>query len=177
MRNAFQTLVVFTAIFGLGLGAAFSGAYWERRNRPEATATPAAAAAPAGPVGAASAGAAGGAPGGAAAQATTGVVEDISGDTITVRTAAGGTVPIKLQPDTQVRRLADATSGDIRPGLNVIVQGQPDLDGKVAARSVQITGAATPAGAGSQPGGRGGQPADGLGQRSPGPLPGGITAP
>ena len=177
MRNAFQSLVVFTAIFGLGLGAAFSGgAYWERRNRPEATATPAAAVAPTGSTGAVGAGAAGAAPGAAAAQATTGVVEEISGDTITVRTAAGGTVPIKLQPDTQVRRLADATSGDIRPGLNVIIQGQPDLDGKVAARSVQITGVAS-GGAAGQSGGRGGQPPDGQGQRSPGPRPTGTAAP
>ena len=173
MRNPFQILVVLTAVFGLGLGAAFAGgAWWGRRDAPKAEATPTAAAAPGAPGGAGAAagpGGAGGAPGGGAAgQATTGVVEEINGDTITVRTAAGGTVAIKLQADTQVRQLASASPSDIRPGSNVIVQGQPDIDGKVAARSVQITGAGQPGGAGGQPGAQGGAPG-GQGQRSPGP--------
>ena len=172
MRNPFQILVVLTAIFGLGLGAAFAGGtWWGRRDAPKAEATPTAAAASGASGGAGAAtgsGGPGGAPGGAAGQATTGVVEEISGDTITVRTAAGGTVAIKLQADTQVRQLASASASDIRPGANVVVQGQPDVDGKVAARSVQITGTGQTGGAGGPMGGQGGGQGS-QGQRSPGP--------
>jgi hypothetical protein len=159
MKNFFQILVVFTAVFGLGLGAAFgAGAWWGGREAPAATATP---------VAAPQAGGGGGLPAGlggagGAAQATTGVVEQIDGDTVTIRTPAGGTVAVKLGPDTQVRQLVSASTGEIKPGLNLIVQGQPDIDGKVAARSVQITEA--PPGGGGQ-----GTPAQGApGQRAPG---------
>jgi endonuclease YncB( thermonuclease family) len=157
MRNSFQILVVVVAIFGLGLGAAFgAGAFYARRTAPEPPAATPAPAAGAGVTGGAFAGGgAAGATGGASAP-TTGVVEEISGDTVTVRTQNGGTVSVKLQGDTQVRQLAPATPSDIRPGLSVIVTGQPDVDGKLAARSVQITGAAPPAGQG---GGQGGRPA------------------
>jgi hypothetical protein len=173
MRNAFQILVLLTAVFGLGLGAAFAGGvYWGQRDTPAATPTPAGAQAGAtGGVGAAGAGIGAGF-GAAAAQATTGVVEEISGDTVTVRTQAGGTVAVKMQSDTQVRQLAPAAVTDIKPGQTVVVQGQPDVDGKVAARSVQITGAGGQ-GAGAGGGGQGGQrpagaPAGGQGQRVPG---------
>lgn len=158
MRNRFQVLVVMVAVFGLGLGAAFGGGtFYGRRTAPEAAAPTAATAAPAGGgAGAAGAAVAGGA--GGAAGATTGVVEEVAGDTVTVRTQAGGTVAVKLQGDTQVRQLASAAPTDIKPGLNVIVTGQPDVDGKVAARSVQITGAGgqgAPGGTGGRPGGAG----------------------
>jgi len=164
MRNPFQILVVLVAIFGLGLGAAFAGgAYWGRRDSPTPAATPTAAAgAGGGAAGAATGGAAGGAFGGA----TTGTVEEVAGDTITVRTAAGGTVAVKLQGDTQVRQLANAAAADIRPGVTVSVQGQPDTDGKVAARSVQITGTGQPGG--GQPGTR---PAGARGPATPTPAP------
>jgi hypothetical protein len=161
-------LVVLTAIFGLGLGAAFAGGvYWGQRDAPAAPATPAAA--QGNPAGGAGLGGAG--LGAAAAQATTGVVEEISGDTVTVRTQAGGTVAIKVQPDTQVRQLASAAASDIKPGQTVIVQGQPDVDGKVAARSVQITGTGGQ-GAGGAGAGQGGQRPAGAaggaqGQRNP----------
>jgi hypothetical protein len=171
MRNPFQYLVVLTAIFGLGLGAAFGGGVlWAKRDAPAATATPAAA--QGNPAGGAALGGAG--LGAAAAQATTGVVEEISGDTVTVRTQAGGTVAIKVQPDTQVRQLASAAASDIKPGQTVIVQGQPDVDGKVAARTVQITGTGGQGagGAGGAGGGQGGQRPAGAtggaqGQRNP----------
>jgi hypothetical protein len=173
MKNAFQILVVLTAIFGLGLGLAFAGgAWWGRRDAKPATAS----ATPAAGQGAGAAALGGGPPGAGAAAAlsgaTTGVVEEISGDTITVRTQNGGTVSVKVQGDTQVRQLASATAADIKPGLNVIVQGQPDVDGKLAARSVQITGAAAPAGQGAGQGqtGQGGRPSGARGA-SPSPAP------
>lgn len=162
MRNVFQVLIVATAVFGLGLGAAFGGGvFYGRRTAPE---TPAAAAPTAGAPGGGGAGATtaggaptggGGLPGGGAGAPTTGVVEEINGDTVTVRTQAGGTVAIKLQGDTQVRQLAPAAPADIKPGLGVIVTGQPDVDGKVAARSVQITGPAAQGSPGGQAGPRG----------------------
>src|SRR5688572_1759639 len=138
MRNTFQIIVVIGAIFGLGLGAAFgSGAFWGRRNAPQPTTTPVAAAgsgAAAAGGGAAAAGGAGGA--GGASAPTVGVVEDVTGDTVTIRTAAGGTVTVKIAADTTIRQLASATSADIRPGINVSVTGAPDAtDGKVAART------------------------------------------
>jgi hypothetical protein len=155
MRNTFQILVLLIALFGLGLGAAYAGGvYMGRRDTPAASATPSAA--PSGLPSAAAAGGFGAGGGGAAAGATTGVVEEVSGDTITIRTAAGGTVAVKLQDDTQIRQLASASPSDIKPGLNVIVQGPPDIDGRVAARSVQITGPAqTPGGGAGQAGPRG----------------------
>src|SRR5215208_7208966 len=184
---SFQMLVVVTAILGLGIGAAFAGgAYWGRRDRPAAAPTQAAAA-PGGAGGAGAVGAAGfggGAAGGAAAQATTGVVEEISGDTVTIRTQAGGTVSVKVQQDTQVRQLANAAASDIKPGQSVIVQGQPDVDGKVAARSVQITGTGGQGGPGGGAAGQGGPRPSGLPgqqgqqgqpQRSPGARPAGTA--
>jgi hypothetical protein len=162
MRNPFQILVVLTAIFGLGLGAAFaSGVYWGKQDAPSTEASAAATPAPAGGITPGFGGGAGGAP-----QPTTGVVESVIGDTITVRTAAGGTVSVKLQADTQVRQLATAAPTDIQPGTTVIVQGQPDVDGRLAARSIQIGGASS----------AGGMPAQGT--RTPGgPRPAGTQAP
>jgi hypothetical protein len=104
------------------------------------------------------------------------VVEDVSGDTVTIRTQAGGTVAVKVGGDTQVRQLAPATATDIKPGLNVIVTGQPDVDGKVAARSVQITGPGGQGG-GGQGGGQGGRqggsatPGSGGSSARPSPTP------
>lgn len=146
MRNPFQILVVLTAVFGLGLGAAFaSGVYWGKRDTPSAAASASATPAPAGGNPSGFGGGASGA--GGASLPTTGVVESVAGDTITVRTAAGGTVSVKLQGDTQVRQLAAAAPTDIQPGTTVVVQGQPDVDGKLAARSIQIGGASAPGGA------------------------------
>lgn len=163
MRNTFQILIVVVAVFGLGLGLAFgAGAFYGRRSVP-APASPSAPAAGALPGGAAAGGlaglrAGGGAPGGAGAMApTTGVVEQIDGDTVTVRTQNGGTVAVKMQDDTQVRQLAPATAADIQPGLTVVVVGQPGLDGKLTARSIQITGRAPPGGQ-APTGGQGGEP-------------------
>lgn len=160
MRNPFQILVVMTAIFGLGLGAAFAtGVYWGKRDAPPASTSTAATPAAAG----ANATAFGGGGATGATLPTTGVVETVNGDTITVRTAAGGTVSVKLQDDTQVRQLASAAPADIQPGATVVVQGQPDVDGKLAARSIQIGGASS---MGGSTGGQGGRTPGG--QRPPG---------
>jgi hypothetical protein len=163
MRNPFQILVLLTAIFGLGLGAAFaSGVYWGKRDAPSNEASAAATPAPAGGIPPGLGGGAGG-----ASLPTTGVVESVIGDTVTVRTAAGGTVSVKLQADTQVRQLAAAVPTDIQPGATVVVQGQPDIDGRLAARSIQIGGAPS----------AGGAPAA-QGTRTPGgPRPAGTPAP
>jgi hypothetical protein len=143
MRNPFQILVVLTAVFGLGLGAAFAtGVYWGKRDAPATTASASATPAPAGGIPSGFGSGAGG-----TSLPTTGVVESVTGDTITVRTAAGGTVSVKLQGDTQVRQLAAAAPTDIQPGTTVVVQGQPDVDGKLAARSIQIGGGSSPGGA------------------------------
>jgi endonuclease YncB( thermonuclease family) len=165
MRNPFQILVVLTAVFGLGLGAAFaSGVYWGKRDTPSAAASASATPAPAG--GGASSGFSGTS---GASLPTTGVVESVTGDTITVRTAAGGTVSVKLQGDTQVRQLAAAAPTDIQPGTTVVVQGQPDVDGKLAARSIQIGGAAAPGGASAAQGTR--TPGGQRGAATPTPNP------
>lgn len=186
MRNWFQVMVVFTAVLGLGVGAAFGGGVLYGRRHPVKAATTTASAAPGGATAGAGGAAAAGGAGGAGAAAggggfaggggapTTGVVEEVVGDTVSVRGQGGGIVPVKLVADTQIRQLASALPSDIKPGLNVIVQGQPDTDGKVAARSVQITGPATQGG-GAPGGGRaGGSPGP---SGAPGGAPRGSGAP
>ncbi|MGH2598680.1 MAG: hypothetical protein ACRDJ9_04760, partial [Dehalococcoidia bacterium] len=90
------------------------------------------------------------------AQPTAGTGEQVDGDTVTVRTQAGGTVEVKLTPETQITKQAPAAAADVQPGTQVVVTGQPDTDGKVAARSVQIGAAGRPEGGpapGEAPGG------------------------
>lgn len=138
--NAFQIFLVAAAVLGLGLGLAFGGGVLYGR-RGDATASATQATAAAGAAGARPPSAAGG-----AAAPTTGVVESIAGDTVTIRTSAGGTVSVKLVADTQIRQTVGATAADIRPGNTLVVTGQPDVDGKVAARTVQISPAGGPGG-------------------------------
>src|SRR5215216_4858565 len=165
MKMSFQAMVVIIAVFGLGIGAAFGvGSAYGRRSSPAATPTAAAATGGTGgqQAGGAAAGASAGGAGGGAP--TTGVVESVDGDTATIRTAAGGTVAVKLTPETRVQQIAGATASDLRAGMTVSVTGQPDTDGKVAARSIQIGGAGGPQGGngglGAAPG-AGGQQASG----------------
>jgi len=159
MRLNFQRLVLLTAVFGLLVGGAFAGGIYYGRDTSSASSAQTAATPAASPgVNTLGAGGGGAFPGGAP---TTGVVESVNGDTLSVRTQAGGTVAIKLQPETQVSQVAAASPADLRPGVTVSVQGQPDTDGKVAARSVQIGG------------GRGG----GAAAAGGGPVPGATPAP
>jgi hypothetical protein len=176
MKASFQMLVVAIAVFGLGIGAAFGlGSAYGRRSSPAATPTAAAATGGTGgqQAGGAAAGASAGGAGGGAP--TTGVIESIEGDTATIRTAAGGTVAVKLTPETRVQQIAGATAGDLRSGMNISVTGQPDVDGKVAARSIQIGGTGGPQGAGAAQGaggapGAGGQQASGRAAGTPVPT-------
>jgi len=164
MRLNFQRLVLLTAVFGLLVGGAFAGGIYYGRDTSSASSAQTAATPAASPgVNTLGAGGGGAFPGGAP---TTGVVESVNGDTLSVRTQAGGTVAIKLQPETQVSQVAAASPADLRPGVTVSVQGQPDTDGKVAARSVQITGTGQPGG--GQPGTR---PAGARGPATPTPAP------
>src|SRR5688572_17522929 len=133
MRPTFQLFVVLTAALGLGIGAAFAGGAWySQRNAPAAPAGQSAAGgtttASVVPTGAGTPGAAGGAAGGGpsgGATPTTGVVEEITGDMVMVRTQAGGVVTVKLQPDTRLSQLAPASAAAIQPGQTLVVLGQP----------------------------------------------------
>ena len=176
MKPTFQLLVVLMAVLGLGLGTAFAGgAYYTRRN-----VSPAAEPATAGGAngtgdGSASAGAAAGSraafgSGVSGAAPTTGVVEAIADEAVTIRTQAGGTVTVKLQPDTRVSQLTPASRTEIKPGQSMTVLGQPDADGAIAARSVQIGG--TP-GAGGPEGAGGGASGRPSGVARPSATPGG----
>jgi hypothetical protein len=176
MKPTFQLLVVLMAALGLGLGAAFAGgAYYARRTAPTAAEPAAAGGTNAAAEGSPSAGAAAGfraalGAGGSGAAATTGVVEVIADETVTIRTQASGTVTVKLQPDTRVSQLAPASRTEIKPGQRMTVLGQPDADGAIAARSVQIDG--TPSAGGSDGAGAGtsGRP---VGGARPSATPGG----
>src|SRR5438128_37131 len=120
MRPTFQKLVVLAAVVGIATGGAFAGGTMYGRTSANAE-TPAATAT--------TAQSAGGLPSGAAlpagAQApTVGVVEQSDGTTVTLRTQAGGTVTVTLQPDTQFSQSAAATAADLKPGTSVAVNGQ-----------------------------------------------------
>ena len=145
---AFRTLVIGVMVFGLGLGLAFGGGAFYGRStaKPIAPAT----AAPAGGGGAGGGGAGGGAGGAAAAaRPTVGVIESVSGATLTLRTQAGQTT-VTLASDATVSQTSSAQVSDLRPGLSVSVVGTTESDGKVTARAVTIT----PAGAGGPTGGQ-----------------------
>jgi hypothetical protein len=148
MRPTFQILVVFVAVVGLTTGGAFAGGVlYGRESAPESEApqtTTAATGTGGGTriVGPGGAGQAGG------AAPTTGVVEKVEGQTMTVKTQDGASVAVTLQPDTQVTQVAPAATTDLQPGVPVSVSGQPGSDGTIAARSVQIGGRGGPAGAG-----------------------------
>jgi hypothetical protein len=149
MKPTFQILVVIVAVVGLTGGASFAGGVlYGRESTPESdpAQVQAAATGTGGGVtqiageGAGQPGS-GGQPG---AAATIGVIEQVDGQTMTVKKQDGTSVSVSLQPDTQVTRVTSGAATDLQPGLPVTVAGQPGSDGTVAARSVQIGGRGGP---------------------------------
>jgi len=67
----------------------------------------------------------------------TGTVARRDSDTIEVTTATGS-VSVKLSGNTAIRKTVEATAADITPGQSVLVQGQRNPDGSLAAASIQI---------------------------------------
>lgn len=132
MKITFRTLLAAMAVLGLGLGGGFGGgAAYGRRSAPNA-ATPANGGASASASPTPVSGAQGGAGGRIA-----GVVEQVDGDTITLRTQ-GGSVSVTLQQDTSLRQLKDGSRSDLRAGATVTIVGQPDADGYFEASQIQI---------------------------------------
>lgn len=169
MRNVYSVLIILTAVFGFGLGAAFAGgAMYGRRTAkvvaaPVATTAPGAAAAAFGGGGGGAGGAGAGGSASATAQAgggagaaqgqggvaarggggaTVGTVESVSASTLTVKTPAGATATITLAADTEVRQTVAAQRTDLKAGQNVTVAGTAGADGNVQARTITIAPAA-----------------------------------
>jgi hypothetical protein len=96
-------------------------------------------------------GAPGGGQGGAGrgqGRPTTGVIASIDGDTV-VLTTPDGSVSVKLSDGTSLQKQVPAARDDLAPGQRVLVSGERDADGAVAASGVQILGDGPAAGAGS----------------------------
>jgi hypothetical protein len=71
--------------------------------------------------------------GGAADVTLRGTVQSINGNTMTLRTASGGTVTVDLSGSTTYHKQAAASSTDVTPGSQVLVQVQFDRAGPGAA--------------------------------------------
>jgi hypothetical protein len=67
-----------------------------------------------------------------------GTVESLGGDALTVRTAEGESIKIRLAPDWQVSGVAKATLADIKPGAFIGVGARPQPDGTLNAVQVSI---------------------------------------
>lgn len=87
----------------------------------------------------------------------TGVVEDVSQDSLSVRTQQG-TAKVNLKANTSVRKTVTASLAEVAPGETAMVTGQRNADGTVAAASVQL---------GTTSAGEQGGPGMGMGRFSP----------
>jgi hypothetical protein len=84
-------------------------------------------------------------------RALTGTVDSIEESGITIETEQGP-LHVAVNADTIVRITLQGTIGDLEPGMNVVIIGQPDEDGQVVATSVNVV----PEGATQGVGGAGG---------------------
>jgi hypothetical protein len=71
---------------------------------------------------------------------TTGTVQKVSGNTIYVRTANGGTVRVKVTGATKVGVLRGGSVKELKSGASVTVQGAQAQDGLLTATSVSQDG-------------------------------------
>ena len=117
----------------------------------------AAAAAAGGGNGAAGTGTGTGGFGGGGAGATTGIVTDITGSTVSITDANGNLVTINLSPSSVITKTATATAADLKLGQTIVVRGSKAPDGSTSASSVIISPAAT----GTGPPGTAGTPTAG----------------
>jgi hypothetical protein len=74
--------------------------------------------------------------GGTAGRATTGTVEQVDGNKITLRTAQGGEVTVSTSDSTTVSVSRPGKLSEIKPGATVIVQVAQGQDGGLTAQSV-----------------------------------------
>ena len=70
-------------------------------------------------------------------RALTGTVDSIEEGRITIDTEQGP-LPVAVNEETTVRITSQGTIGDLEPGMNVVIIGQPDEDGQVVANSVNV---------------------------------------
>jgi hypothetical protein len=110
----------------------------------------------AGAGGAGAAGGAGGGFGGAGGGGVAGTVKLVDGANVYVTDAQGNVVKIVTNAGSTVTKTVEGTVADIHPGDTVIVQGQDQADGSVAATRVVDNGAGGAAGGLGGFGGRGG---------------------
>jgi hypothetical protein len=79
----------------------------------------------------------GGPPGAATADAAaTGTVEYTKGNILYVKDNDGNTIKVKLKSGSDVTRTAAADGDAVRPGDNVVVQGEANANGTVTATAV-----------------------------------------
>lgn len=108
--------------------------------------------------------------------AAEGTVSAISGDILTVTSTTGGKIKVALTSSTIVTRTGEGSTGPIRVGDTVRVQGTKASDGTVTASSVTATAAGVSAGRGfAGLGAAGGGSAGGAGGAATGSGAGGST--
>lgn len=71
---------------------------------------------------------------------TLGTIERIDGDTVYVKTPEGKTVEVTASDKTEVRVSSTASVDDLEPGENVVVRGDADDEGTVAADRIDQGG-------------------------------------
>lgn len=72
----------------------------------------------------------------AGGRGTTGTIERVDGGTITVKTAQGSEVTVSTSDSTTVAVSKPGKLTDLKPGATVVVQGQADQNGTVAAQAI-----------------------------------------
>jgi len=71
-------------------------------------------------------------------RATTGTVEKVEGDVVTLKTQGNTTVLVNIGNSTSIEKMAEGSLGDISIGANITVSGSKNADGSIEARSITI---------------------------------------
>lgn len=74
----------------------------------------------------------------AAGRGVLGTVEKIEGNILTITAATGGSTQVTIGQDTPLQKTAAASRDELKPGVRVMVVGQPGTGGSLVASSIQV---------------------------------------
>ena len=145
MKLNFLGLLALVIIVGAAVGGSYGAGFVAGKgSAPAAAAAPATAQAPAQAQSQAASGAtdmteAMRASGGTAAgRGVLGTVEKIEGNILTITAATGGSTQVTIGQDTPLQKTAAASLDELKPGVRVMVVGQPGTGGSLVASSIQV---------------------------------------
>ncbi len=136
MRTKFSWTLTFVAVVALAVGVSFgAGTVYGRNSATTTTVTVTGGGQSA--QGASFSGQTGGTAA-AGLRPVTGTVASVSGQTLTLKTAAGTDVTVNLGPSAQIGKASTGDASSLAPGASVFVLGQRQQDGSVNGREVLV---------------------------------------